>query len=78
MTHDDQGPSHGHIPQGQQPPYGQPQPYGQQPEQYGPYGPSAAPAPWPAEQHRRRGRGRPAVLAATGVVLAAAVAGGAL
>ncbi|WP_233646952.1 hypothetical protein [Streptomyces sp. BSE6.1] len=78
MTHDDQGPSHGHIPQGQQPPYGQPQPYGQQPEQYGPYGPSPAPAPWPAEQHRRRGRVRPAVLPATGVVLAAAVAGGAL
>ncbi|MFE1589857.1 hypothetical protein ACFW6Q_29735 [Streptomyces sp. NPDC058737] len=79
MTHDDQGPSHGqYIPRGPQPPYGQPQPYGQQPEQYGPYAPSAAPAPRPAEQHRGRGRIRPAVLAATGVVLAAAVAGGAL
>ncbi|MCC8339998.1 hypothetical protein LMJ38_29215 [Streptomyces sp. R1] len=76
MTHDDQGPSHGrHIPRGPQPPYGQPQPYGQRPEQYGPY----APAPWPAEQHRGRGRRiRPAVLTATGVVLVAAVAGGAV
>ncbi|MGW5089625.1 hypothetical protein [Streptomyces coelicoflavus] len=86
MTHDDQGPHHGqrHTPYGQYPPYGQQQPYGQQPppEQYGPYGPhatSATPAPWPAEQHHGRGRRLgPVVIAVTGVVLVAAVAGGAL